>query len=126
MYWMTAGPQPGIGTQLVQRTDGVGQYIETSSYMLTPAGQAGIRGLGCSGGPDCGCGCGVGCCGVGLFDTGVTDVAAWGWPEWLVVAFGAYVVGSVLFTTKRAAGAVRRAPGATRRKARAVKRALAA
>jgi len=114
MYRMTSGPQPGIGTQLVQRTDGVGDYIQTQSYFLTPAGQAGIRGLGC------GCGCGGQCSGMGLFDTGFTDVASWGIGEWAAIAIGAYVLSSVLFTTKRAAGAIARAPG-ERRKRKAAK-----
>ena len=113
MYRMTSGPQPGIGTQLVQRTDGVGDYIQTQSYFLTPAGQAGIRGLGC------GCGCGGQCSGMGLFDTGFTDVANWGAPEWATVLVGAYVLSSVFFTTKTGA---RHAV----RKGRAVRKALKA
>src|SRR5579872_6276403 len=108
MYRMTSGIQPGIGTQLVQRTDGVGAYISTSSYFMTPAGQAGIRGLGYGDG-NCGCG-------MGLFDTGVTDIANWGLPEWGVALGALYVLSSVLFTTKRAASAVRRLPSDVRKR----------
>ena len=101
MYRMTSGPQPGIGTQLVQRSDGVGEYIGTSTYMMTPAGQAGIRGLtGCCRGGGLGCNCNDG---LGIFDTGFTDFASWGAPEFMVAAVGAYILFSVLFTTKTAA-----------------------
>jgi len=68
-------------------------------------------GLGC---PGLCCGSG---CGVGLFDSGF-DVSTWGWQEWLTVAGGLYLAFSVLFTTKRAAGAVARMPS-ERRKRRA-------
>ena len=57
-------------------------------------------GLGCvgCGKQGLGCGCGGGCaggCGMGLFDSGL-DFSQWGWMEWATVAFGVYVVGSVL------------------------------
>ena len=119
MYRMTQGPQPGVGTQLVERFDGMGDYVGTSTYGMTPAGQAGIRGLACAGTPGCSCG-------MGLFDTGFSDVANWGLPEWAVTIGGAYVVWSILFTSRRAASAVRRAPTAARRKAKAVRKALKA
>jgi hypothetical protein len=54
---------------------------------------------------------------MGLFDSGF-DVSSWGWQEWAVAAGAVYVAVSVLFTTKRAAGAVARMPS-ERRKRRA-------
>lgn len=105
---------------------GVGQYIPTTSYLLTPAGQAGIRGLG---GLGCGCGCsapspcgcnggmgtlgdgtgflgsglfnGNGLFGAGLFEGG-WDVTTWGPAEWAVLVIGGYVVFSTVWTTGKA------------------------
>ena len=122
---------------------GMGQYIPTQSYMMTPAGQAGIRGLG-----SCGCGCGGGCgCsqpggmgtlgdGTGLFGSGLFngagvagsglfeggfDPSTWGPAEWAVLAIGGYVVWSVFFTTKAAVGYAASVPARTKRAARGVK-----
>jgi hypothetical protein len=52
-------------------------------------------------------------------------LSSWGIAEWAVILGGAYVVGSVLFTTKRAASAVRRLPGERRKKRAAHYRKLA-
>jgi hypothetical protein len=57
--------------------------------------------------------------GLGLFESGM-DFTAWGWQEWFVIGIGGYVLTSMFFTTKRAAGQVRagvskRVSGARRR-----------
>lgn len=110
MYRMTPDPSPQPGTALVQRIQenprGFGAYYGTPTYFATPAGQSGIRGLGC------GCGCNNPD-GMGLFDTGL-DFSGWGWQEWGIALLGGYMVASTLFTTKRAA----RAAGDSVRRAR--------
>lgn len=122
MYQMAPGDQPRIGTQLVQRVDGMGSYYGTPTFFSTPAGSAGYRGLGCA----CGCGkCekGMGAWGDtgGLFNTGLfsagTDYTQWGYGEWGVVAFGAYMLFSTLFTTKAAVSYGRKVPGRARKRA---------
>lgn len=112
----------------------MGQYIPTQSYMMTPAGQAGVRGLG---GLGCGCGCstpspcgcsggmgtlgdGTGLLGSGLFEGGF-DPSTWGPAEWAVVALGGYVAWSVFFTTKAGIGYASTVPARTKRAARSVK-----
>lgn len=123
MYRLAPAPQPLPGTQLIQRVDGdgLGDYRSTPIYFATPAGQAGIRGLGCSG--NCGCkDCGNG---FGYFDSGA-DFTGWGAAEWGTVAFAVYALGSMLFTTARATRAIRSAPAAARRKSRAMRKAMAA
>lgn len=57
----------------------------------------GMSGLGC----DC-----RGCRGLGLFDSGL-NLSGWGWPEWLAVFVGVYVVISVFSSTRRTVGRVR-------------------
>jgi hypothetical protein len=52
---------------------------------------------------------------MGLFDEGF-DPSTWGWEEWAVVVGGLYVAVSLLFTTKRAAGAVARMPSERRKR----------
>lgn len=112
MYRIAQAEQPHAGTQLIQRVDwssggaGFGSYYGTPTYFATPAGQSGILGLG-----RCGCGCG-GRCGVGtftmdgtgLFGTGLfaggMDFSTWGPGEYAVSAIGAYILYSVLFTTR--------------------------
>ena len=102
--------------------NGMGQYIPTQSYLMSSAGQAGIRGLGCACG--CGaCGCGQpggmgtlgdgtgflgtglfngnGLFGAGLFEAG-WDVTTWGPAEWAVMVIGGYVVFSTIWTTGKA------------------------
>jgi hypothetical protein len=113
MYRLAPAPQPLPGTQLIQRVngDGLGDYVPTPIYWATPAGQAGIRGLGCSGS----CGCSDCKTGMGFFDTGL-DFTGWGPPEWAAVGLGAYMLFSTVFTTQRAARAVGRAPGRAARK----------
>lgn len=111
MYEMTGRPTPG----LIQMYPGFGDYVQTNSYFLTPAGQAGIRGLGCGGPGHCGCHD----CGMGLFDNGITDIASWGLPEYLTAGLGLYVLGSVLFATKSTARAVHRKGKAVRKALRA-------
>lgn len=54
----------------------------------------GMAGLGC----DC-----RGCRGLGLFDSGL-NLSGWGWPEWLAVVLGVYVVVSVFTTSRRGYG----------------------
>lgn len=77
-------------------------------------------GLGCSG-LCCGGGCGL-----GLFDSGF-DVSQWGLAEWGLALVGAYVLGSVFFTTKRAATYVAGAPRRSRlRKAAGLEKRAAA
>jgi len=111
----------GGGTESSGST-GLGQYIGTPTYFSTPAGQAGIRGLGCGCGcsatPSCGCsggmgtlGDGTGLLGSGLFNgSGVAgsglfeggfDLSTWGPAEWAVIALGGYVVFSTIWTTRQ-------------------------
>ena len=145
------GP-PQVNPQIAAATSGggpenpgMGQYIPTQSYMMTPAGQAGVRGLG---GLGCGCGCstpspcgcnggmgtlgdgtgllgsglfnGNGVAGSGLFEGGF-DPSTWGPAEWAVVALGGYVAWSVFFTTKAGIGYASTVPARTKRAARSVK-----
>lgn len=111
MYKMAPAPQPLPGTQLVQRVNGdglngLGEYVSTPNYFGTPAGQSGIRGLGCGG--DCGCSdCSKG---MGLFDSGL-DPSGWGWQEYLVLAGGVWLAYSTLFTVRRAPREIRRKVG---------------
>ena len=121
MYRMAPGPQPLPGTQLVQRLDGVGSYYQTPTYFATPAGQSGIRGLGCS--------CGCGNCneqgfggwgdGGGLFNTGLfsagADYTQWGYGEWAVVLGAAWMLFSTASTTKRAVAYGRGVPRRARK-----------
>lgn len=121
--------------------DGMGQYIPTADYPMTPAGQAGIRGLG-----SCGCGCAGNCDGMGtlgdgtgflssglfngqgvggsgLFEGGF-NVSTFGPAEWAALALGAYVVWSVVFTTKKGMRYASTVPTRTRRAARSAKSAF--
>lgn len=98
MYLEGQGTQRyGPGTGLIQRIS------------WTTGQEAQMQGLG-----DCGCGCDR-CGGLGLFDSG-WDVSTWGLPEWGVVTVAAYMVGSTLFTTKRAARSLAAIPGRRRAK----------
>jgi hypothetical protein len=113
-YLNTPGASlPGPGTRLVEHWGGhtgFGDYVPTDNYFLTPAGQAGIRGLGCA------CAGMVGCnCGMGLFDAGM-DFSQWGPGEWAVVVVGAYVLFSTVWTTGQAASYAKRIPGERRKK----------
>jgi hypothetical protein len=93
---------------------------------LAPAPIAEPGGLGCvdCGGTCGGCGMsgltmdGSGLFGTGIFGTGVTvsDFSTWGPGEMIVAGGALYVVWSVLFTTSRAASAVKRAPGEARKR----------
>lgn len=124
MYRMAPARQPLPGTELVTRIadDGLGAYVGTPTYFATPAGAAGIRGLGCGcGGSRCGRGCN---CGVGYFDSGL-DVSGWGWAEWLTVVGGVYVLASTVFTTSRGVRAVGRMPANRRKRKAAALRARA-
>ena len=121
MYKLAPSTELVPGTGLVQfYPRGMGEYVGTPTYFSTPAGQAGIRGLGCV--TPCGCGqCGVGGWGDGggLFDTGLfsggLDPSTWGPGELAVVAIGAYMVFSTFFTTGQAASYARSVPGRARR-----------
>jgi len=142
MYAIEAAPQPGPGTELIERWTGMGAYFGTPSYFMTPAGQEGIRGMGYyeqrtapQPGPGTqlverwtglGCGCaGCGCAGMGslplnscgtTIDAGIfcsgTDFSQWGLEEWSIVIVGAYMLFSTLWTTKQAVSAGRRKIGA--------------
>lgn len=121
-YLNTPDMAPYPGTALVEHWGGhmgVGRYVPTDNYFLTPAGEAGVRGMGC-GCAGLGCDCGLGQTGIfgtSLFESG--DPSTWGWGEWATVGVGAYIVFSVLFTTKSVARA-------SHRKGRAVGKALRA
>ncbi len=120
MYRLAPAPQPLPGTQLIQRIDGLGDYRPTPIYFATPAGQAGIRGLGCSGT----CGCSDCRKGFGFFDSGI-DFTGWGAAEWATVAVAGYLLASALFTTKRAVSYVASVPGRRRKSKAASLRAQA-
>jgi len=116
MYKLASAPQPLPGTQLVQRVNGdglngLGEYVATPNYFGTPAGQAGIRGLGCGGN----CGCSDCSKGMGLFDSGM-DYTGWGFGEWAAIGLGVYILISLTFTTSRAGKAIARVPGERRKK----------
>ena len=123
LYLPTPDPSLAPGAGLVERYDGgrfgLGNYVATEHYLMSPAAAAGIQGMGCgcAGG---GCSCGMGQTGIfgsSLFES--TDPSTWGWGEWTAIAAGGYLLISVLSTTKRAARA-------SVRKGRAVRKALAA
>lgn len=87
MAYLPDTPQQfGPGTALIERY-GVGAYIPTQNYFLTPAAAQGIRGMGCA------CGCG-GDCGMGLFDGGLNPTT-WGAAEWAIVIGGGVVLFSM-------------------------------
>jgi hypothetical protein len=68
--------------------------------------------------------CGGKCGGLGLFESGM-DFSQWGWPEFLIVALGGYMVASTLFATSRAVKTVRGLPGERRKRKAAHYRKLA-
>jgi hypothetical protein len=57
-----------------------------------------VRGVGCGCSGSCGGACHGG---LGLFDSGL-DISQWGIGEWVAVALGVYLVGSVIGDTRRA------------------------
>lgn len=122
MYKLAPSTELAPGTSLVQFIrGGMGQYHGTPTYFATPAGQAGIRGLGCAG--KCGCkdcgmngwGDGGGLFNTGLFSSGL-DVTQWGPGEYAVCAIGAYMLFSTAFATKQAATYARGVPRRARKK----------
>lgn len=125
MYLSFPHRQPAPGTELVERYYGgygLGSYIATQDYFLTPAGESGIRGLGC--GMGCGEQKGVGAFmdGSGVLGTGLftsSSPSDWGVGEWATIGVGAFAVLSMLDTG-------RRGYSAARKKTVAVKRALRA
>jgi len=127
VYRMSPSSSLGPGTGLIEMNPGMGEYVRTENYFLTPAGSEGIRGLGCfCGFSGCNCGLGqtepveglpTGILGTSLFQS--SDMSTWGAGEWAAIILGGYVVISVFSTTKRTARAVHR-------KGKAVRKALAA
>lgn len=131
----------GGGSEATGST-GIGQYVGTPTYFSTPAGQAGIRGLGCGCGcsatPSCGCASGMGTLGdgtgflgtglfngngllgAGLFEQGF-DPSTWGPAEWAVILLGGYVAWSVFYATKAGVNYAATVPQRTRRASRAVR-----
>ena len=123
----------------VVNSGGLGQYIygfpcPYDSVMdpgpaLAPLLQA--TGLsGCNGGCGCGGGCGMGALtmdGTGLFGSGLFssafDISTWGIGEYMALAFGAYMLYSVVGTTK---AEVRRASKGYRRMRTRIARPAAA
>ncbi len=98
MYQMAPSTELAPGTSLVQFAPrGMASYVGTPTYWGTPAGEAGIRGLGCA----CAGKCAHCSEGFGYFDSGM-DYSQWGAAEWATVGLGAYAVFSMLFTTSRA------------------------
>jgi len=124
-YYLPApGQAPYAGTSLIEHwggAHGVGAYVPTQNYFLTPAGQAGIRGLGC---PCAGLGCDCNG-GLGLFDSGF-DFTQWGAGEWAMVVIGAYVLFSTVWTTGKAASYAKHIPSERRKKKAAYYRKKAA
>ena len=122
-YLNSPDKAPRPGTALVEHWgghSGFGKYVPTQNYSLTPAGQTGIRGMGCLCPGMGGCNCGLGQTGIfgtSLFES--SDPSTWGLGEWASIAVGGYIVVSVLFTTRTAARA-------THRKGKAVGKALKA
>jgi hypothetical protein len=95
---------------------------------VVPMGPCGYSGVGCAGMGGLTMD-GSGLFGTGIFGTGVsvTDLSLWGIGEWVAVALGVFVVGSVFGSTKRAASKVGRkvryikGAGKRRRSAKAAK-----
>ncbi len=75
-------------------------------YVSTQGCNTGLSGCGNGGGCSCGGNCGNSQFGLGLFDS--MDFSTWGWMEWGAVLLGGYVLVSVLSTTKRGYGRVKR------------------
>lgn len=103
----------GPGTALIERwPEGFGGYVQTQNFFMTPAGQAGIRGLGCGCGGNCDCGMGDTSAATfadpfpGLFQS--QNPADWSGTEWLVAIGVGYAVYSMIFTAKRGARSVKR------------------
>lgn len=130
MYLMGQGHEHlGPGTSMVQRINwtqdqetqlrnamqgrgpGLGSVPEFAADLRQ---MTRYRGMGCACKGFAGCPCSAG---LGLFETGL-DLSGWGWPEYVIVGLGAYVVASTVFTTGRAVSRVRAIPG-ERRRARA-------
>lgn len=114
MYQSAPSTNLGPGTGLIEQYPGMGFYAATPAYALTPAGQAGIRGMGCGCAGVQGCGCAGG---MGIFESGM-DVSQWGVPEFAIAALGAYVLISVFDTTRRTSASVRRKSRALRKAVR--------
>src|SRR5216684_1345725 len=113
MYLVGQGHEHlGPGTSMVQRID----WTQDQESQLLGLGTVGgapeffgdCRSMGgsCAEGPGLGCACQKRECGMGLFESGL-DPSSWGWPEWLVIGLGGYVVTSVFFTGRRAVRQVR-------------------
>lgn len=120
MYLIGQGHEhAGPGTSMVQRIDwtqdqetqlrnamqgrgpGLGSVPEFVADLRQMTRHRGM-GCGCKGLAGCPCSAGL-----GLFETGI-DLSGWSWPEWGIVAVGAYAVMSTVFTTQRGARRVRR------------------
>lgn len=86
--------------------------LQPRTYELAPRSSCG---LGCA---DCGGKCG----GLGVFDGGL-DWNTWGVTEWGAIFFAAYAVGSMIFTGRRGARAVKQYTG-RRRRARKIREQL--
>ena len=144
MYTMEPAPQPGPGTELIEHWTGMAAYFGTPSYSMSPAGQEGIRGMGCGMGCSDGLGdyvdlaapqpgpgtelvqrwSGMGSLfdGTGLFGSGLflsNDPGTWGVGEWAAIGIVGFAVVSMLDTGRRAGRA-------TVRKSRAIRKAVRA
>jgi hypothetical protein len=94
------------------QAQGMGDYLSPFAFTTPQYLSAGGRGLGCA---DCGCsGCngGMGALtfdGTGLWGSGLFsgDMSTWGAGEYGVLALGAFVLYSVVFTSRRTGEAVR-------------------
>lgn len=95
MYLMGQGHEHlGPGTSMVQRVN----WSQDQETQLRNAVMGRGPGLGCACKGLAGCPCSGG---LGLFETGL-DFSGWGVPEYVIVAAGAYVLLSTVFTTQRA------------------------
>lgn len=108
------------------QASGMGDYLSPFRFTTPQYLSAGGRGLGCAG-YDCGCGCGMNgftMDGSGLLGTGLFagDPSSWGAGEYAVLAAGAFVLYSVVFTSRKASEAVRRHAGRVSSRAKKIKR----
>ena len=104
----------------------MGDYLQPFGWpipqYLTPGNN---RGLGCAcGGSCCGGMGGLTFDGTGLLGTGLFsgDASEWGASEYGVLALGAYMLYSMVFTTKAAARKVATIPGRVKARGKKIKR----
>lgn len=103
---------------------GLGDYVSPFAFTTPQYLSAGGRGLGCA---DCGCGYGVSGLtfdGTGLWGSGLFagDTSSWGAGEFAFLAAGAFVLYSIVSTSRRATESVRGHVGRVRSRAKKIRK----